>query len=91
MNKIKNFFRLNLISLKLDHQYKFNLYIILLLFICIISSIIVRTNIINLLNNELLFMIKILVLFTVLYTLKLIFYIVKRIIQGYKIIPNFYQ
>ena len=46
-NKILEFFRLNLISLKLNYQYKYYIYILLLLFISVISSIIIRTNVIN--------------------------------------------
>jgi hypothetical protein len=92
-NNLTNFFRFNLISLRLSPQYKLNIYMILLLFICILSSLIIRSNLINeyLINkeNELMLLIYLVIFFTILYTLYLIFYIIKRCIEAYKIIPEF--
>jgi hypothetical protein len=87
--QLKLFLRLNIISLKLDHQYKLNKYFIILLLCCIISSIIIRTSlIVN--DNDFIFIKNILVLLTILYSIKLIFFMIKRIIQTFKIIPQFF-
>ena len=57
LNKeLTNFFRLNIISLRLNTQYKLNKYLTILLILGIISSIIIRTNLISedllYINNE---------------------------------------
>ena len=93
IGKISNFLKLNLITLKLNYHYKYNIYLLSFIFICVISSIIVRFNIINvellLFNNYINIIIYILLILSVIYSLKLIFDIIKRIIQAYKIIPEF--
>jgi hypothetical protein len=92
-NKILEFFRLNLIALRINNYYKLNLYLILFLFICIISSIIIRINVINeniLFNNDILFiMFNLLLILTFFYSLKLIFDIIYKCVQAIKIIPEF--
>ena len=89
--KLSLFFRLNLMSLNLNYQYKYNIYFLLLLVISVISSIIIRSNIINveLLYNKYSLIVQILFILSIIYSLKLIFDIIKRIIQAYKIIPEF--
>jgi len=94
IGKISKFIKLNIITLKLNSYYKYNLYLIIFLFICVISSIIVRSTIIDvellLLNNQYITIItKILLLLSVIYAFKLIFDLIKRMIQSYKIIPEF--
>jgi len=92
---VSNFFRLNLIALKINHFYKLNIYLLIFLFICIVSSILVRTGIINnvilyLNNNSVINIIYgFLWVFTSIYSFYLILNIVNRIIQGYEIIPEF--
>jgi hypothetical protein len=96
MYKISQFFRLNFIALRINHYYKFNVYLLLILFICIISSIIIRTNIINedmLLayfnNYDIKITMNILSIFAIIYCLKLIFDIFIKGIQAFKTIPEF--
>ena len=93
-NNFREFFRLNLISLKLNSQYKLNVYLLLLLFICIISSIIIRSNLINVdlvnINNDLIILgLRFLLILSILYSIKLIFDNINRISQAFLIIPEF--
>jgi hypothetical protein len=95
--KIAQFFRLNLISLNLNYSYKLNIYLILLLFICIISSIFIRSNLINLDITELLdsnnvfirFSIILIFILSSIYSIKLVFDNINRSFQAIKIIPDF--
>jgi hypothetical protein len=96
--KISQFFRLNLISLNLNHQiYKLNMYFLILLFICIISSIIIRSNLINLDITELLdsnnvfirFSIIFIFILSSIYSIKLVFDILNKCFQAFSIIPDF--
>jgi hypothetical protein len=43
--KLTQFFRLNLIALKLNNTYKYNIYMLIVLFISIIASVILRSNV----------------------------------------------
>ena len=96
-NKISVFFKLNIIALRLNYQYKYNIYLLIFILTCIISSIILRSNlfIIHSLNVATIFsnyynvFISILTLLCTLYSLKLIFDIMVRFIQAFKIIPEF--
>jgi len=91
---LAQFFRLNLISLKLNNSYKLNLYLILLLLICIISSILIRSNLItndlvNLDNDLIILGLRTLFIFSIFYSIKLIFDNINRFLQSILIIPNF--
>jgi hypothetical protein len=93
-NFIINIFRWNLISLRLNGENPYNLYFLIFILICVLSSLLVRSSFISLdmlnSNNEIIIMIiKLLFLFTILYTIKLILDILKRSIQAFKIIPDF--
>ena len=92
--KISKFIKLNIISLRLNSYYKYNLYLLIFIFVCILSSIIVRSNIINvelLLNNNqnIIIITQILLILSSIYAFKLIFNLIKKMIQSYKIIPEF--
>jgi len=95
LNKISKFFRLNLIALNINNFYKLNIYFLIFLFICIIASIIIRTHIINkemldiTNNNIVLIIFNLLLFFTSLYSFKLIFDIINKLMQGYKVISEF--
>jgi len=93
---LSNLFRLNYIALRINNSYKLNIYLLFLLFLCIISSIIIRTNFINedlllvYLNHYYINMIiNIFFIFATIYSIKLIFDIIVRSIQAFKIIPEF--
>ena len=93
---ISELFRLNLIALRINYYYKYNIYLLFFLFLCIISSILIRSNIINeelllnyLHNNTINIIITLLGTLAVIYSLKLIFDIINKCIQAYKIIPDF--
>jgi len=96
-NNFSKFFRLNFISLKLNHSYKLNIYLILLLFICIISSIFIRSNLINLDITELLdsnnvfirFSIILIFILSSIYSIKIVFDNINKSFQAIKIIPDF--
>jgi hypothetical protein len=98
--KITQFFRLNLIALKLNNHYKLNIYLLLILFICIISSVIFRSALpIIELSSALptvpdfgttgTIIMQLLIIFTTIYALKLMSDLIIRIIQAFKIIPEF--
>lgn len=100
MNRInfKNFlvqnFKLNSIASKLNYQFIFNKYFMVFLFICLLSSIIIRINLfefftINISNNFILF--KIIWVLALIYSLILIFLITNRSKQGILIIRYFYR
>jgi hypothetical protein len=85
-NNLTNLFRLNLISLKLNQNYKLNKYLVTLLILGIISSIIVRSNLINqnminIDNLSILIIVKTLILFSILYSIKIIFDVTCKISQ----------
>jgi len=42
-NKINDIIKLNVIAFRINYKYKFNIYLLWVLFICIISSILIRT------------------------------------------------
>jgi hypothetical protein len=91
---IKNIFKWNIISLKLNGENPYNLYFFIFILIGVLSSLIIRSSFISLdmlnSNNEIIIMIiKLLFLFTILYAIKLILDILKRGIQAFKIIPDF--
>lgn len=90
--KLNHFIKLNMISLSLNKHYKYNIYIYLFLFICIICSIIIRSNLITeeikYIENYNMFM-NILILFVITYCIKLIFDILIKFIQLFKFIPKF--
>jgi hypothetical protein len=93
-NNLTNFFKLNLISLKLNQTYKLNKSLIILLILGILSSIIVRSNFINeellnINNLSILILTKMLILFSILYSIKIIFDITGKIIQFFNIIHQF--
>jgi len=96
-NNFSKFFRLNFISLKLNHSYKLNIYLILLLFICIISSIFIRSKLINLDLTELLdsnnvfirFSIILIFILSSIYSIKIVFDNINKSFQAIKIIPDF--
>lgn len=103
--KLSQFFRLNLVALKLYNTYKYNIYLMILLFACVICSILLRSNtllvqpavpavgwaVVELLmnNNYYNMIISIIVIFSTIYAFKLIFDIIVRSVQAYKIIPEF--
>src|SRR5215469_9101418 len=96
INLFSSFFRLNFIALRINNSYKLNLYLLFLLFLCIISSIIIRTNFINedlllvYLNHYYINMIiNIFFIFATIYSIKLIFDIIVKSILAFKIIPEF--
>jgi len=93
---LSNTLRLNFIAFRINSRYKLNLYFLFFLFICIISSIILRTNLINedlllayFTNHTIKIIMNILSIFAIIYSLKLIFDIILRSIQAFKIIPEF--
>jgi len=93
---LPKFIKLNLIAFKINSFYKLNIYLLLFLFICIISSIIIRTNLINedilvaYINHYYIkIIINILTILAIIYSLKLIFDIIIKGIQALKIIPEF--
>ena len=89
--KLTHFLRLSLISLRLNAYYKYNIYFKLLLFIGIIASIIIRSNLITeeWFKIDNLIFIKIIVVLSMLYSYILIFNIFIKTIQAFKIIPHF--
>jgi hypothetical protein len=89
--KLSKFFRLNLIAFKLYNNYKLNIYLSIFLMFTIISSIIMRSNILYLLigNNYFNLIVQLLVILSTIYSLKLIFDIMNRGIQAFRIIPEF--
>src|SRR5215470_14147580 len=95
--KLRLFFKLNFIALRINNSYKLNIYFLPFLFISIISSIIIRSHFINeelLLayshhNNYIYIIINILAIFAIIYTFKLILDMIVRSIQVFKIIPEF--
>lgn len=115
--KLSEFFRLNVIALRLNNVYKYNIFLLMFIFLCIISSIIFRSNVlIPYINNDaseiMVSLIKIITettsplkgmvvsnyynifisilgILSTIYALKLIFDIICRCIQAYKIIPEF--
>jgi hypothetical protein len=94
IKKIKEILNLVYISLTLNYEYRLNLYLLIFLFICILSSIIIRCNILDLnimsSSNLNLVLIKyLLIFFTSIYSIKLIFNLINRLIQSFKIIPEF--
>jgi hypothetical protein len=94
LNKFAYFVRLNVVSLQINPQYKLNKFLLLVLFICIISSIIFRSNIINIEllynnNNIINIIIGLLIILSTIYSLKLIFDILNRGMYALKIIPEF--
>lgn len=79
---MQKFFHLNLMALRIYNSYKLNMYMLLLLFICIISSIIFRSPAaINLLPV----LYPLILMFTIIYSIKLISDLIIRIIQVYLI------
>lgn len=91
---LKNIFRWNIISLKLNNDNSYNFYMFIIIFIGLFSSILVRSSFITFdmvnSNNEIIIIIiKLLFLFAILYSIKLILDIIKRCIQAFKIIPEF--
>lgn len=85
---ISHFFRLNLVALRINNHYKLNIYLMLFIFICIISSIIFRSNLITLEVSSPIIMLLLIILTTV-YSLKLMIDIIIRGVQAFKIIPEF--
>src|SRR5215470_6519497 len=92
---VKSFLRLNFIAFRINKEYKLNIYLLLFIFICVLCSIIIRTNIIN--DILLLYfdhyyvniIMNILSIFAIIFCLRLIFGIVKRCLQAFGIIPKF--
>ena len=96
-SKAALFFRLNLIALRLNNHYKLNIYGFAVLFICIISSIIFRAtgglplHYIDLPAAAPSFVpiIQLLIIFTTIFSIKLMIDIIIRCVQSFKIIPDF--
>jgi hypothetical protein len=91
---LSHFFRLNLVALRINNHYKLNIYLMLFIFICIISSIIFRSNLITGSDLEIsspfgTAIMLLLILFTTVYSLKLMIDIIIRGVQAFKIIPEF--
>jgi len=96
---LSHFFRLNLVALRINNHYKLNIYLMLFILICIISSIIFRSNLITGSDLELssppaclrqgTAIMLLLIIFTAVYSLKLTIDIIIRGVQAFKIIPEF--
>lgn len=86
---ISHFFRLNLVALRINHHYKLNIYFMLFIFICIISSIVFRSNLITSSDVSSPIIMLLLIIFTTVYSLKLMIDIIIRGVQAFKIIPEF--
>jgi hypothetical protein len=94
---IKKYLKIIYTSLTLNYEYKLNLYFLICLFICILSSIIIRCHILDILtistSNIIILIIRdLLIFFTIVYSIKLIFGsagVIKRCIQSFKIIPEY--
>lgn len=101
IHKLAQFFRLNLIALKINNTYKYNIYMLIVLFISIIASVILRSHIYYLPNplgkgwiefvtfNYFNLIMSLIFIFSIFYSIKLIVDIIIRCIQAYKIIPEF--
>jgi hypothetical protein len=91
--KLIELIRLNIVALGINYQYKLKGFPLLFVFICIIGSIIFRSNLINIdllyNNNYINIIIGILIILSSIYCIKLIFDIMNRCIQAYKVIPEF--
>jgi hypothetical protein len=92
INTLSQFFKFNLIALRLNQSYKLNRYLLLFIFLCIISSIIFRASAhLIVFIESFQFLILPIFICTSIYSLKLISDLIIRIIQAYKIIPEFYH
>src|ERR1700743_964846 len=92
---LNNFFKYNLIALQINPQYRFHNIFLLILTIAFISSIFLRLGFIDLkifLLSDLsilLLLYYIIIIMSILFCYKIIFDIIKRIIQAIEMLPFF--